>query len=45
MIMMVMAMVMMIIMMILANGGHDKNVAVEEYPGYEEEKTKHLRWS
>ena len=33
-------------MMILAEGGHDEDVAVEEYSRDEEEKAKHLRrWS
>ena len=36
---------MMIIKMvtILADGGHDEDVAVEEDPGDEEEEAKHLR--
>ena len=30
---------------ILADGGHDEDVAVEEDPGDEEEEAKHLRWN
>ena len=43
--MLIISMMMLVIrmMMILADGRHDKDVAVEEYPSDQEEKTKQLR--
>ena len=40
-----MMMMTLMMMMILADGGQDKDVAVEEYSSDQEEKAKHLRWS
>ena len=37
-------MIMIKMVTILADGGHDEDVAVEEDPGDEEEEPKHLRW-
>ena len=35
--------ILMMLMVILADSGHDKDVAVEEYSCDEEEKAKHLK--